>query len=161
MDQVIDTMVKNYILVRTDEPTPVINNIMTTLKASGKKRYLLDSCAVNLNTRRAQVALTPKHDIFQYIGTVKHLTVLDIQNTYFSIEIAKNKIPLFSFYNSKRERHAFKRAPQGHHSSCEVLERLMQSVISVSKYALNYCDDIYIATPGTFEEHIIEVEKNL
>ena len=159
LDQVIDTMVKNDILVRTDEPTPVINNIMTTLKSSGKKRYLLDSRAVNLVTRRAQVALTPKHDIFQHIGTAKHLTVLDIQNAYFSIEIAKDKIPLFSFYNSKRERHAFKRAPQGHHSSCEVLERLMQSVISVSKYALNYCDDIYIATPGTFEEHIIEVEK--
>ena len=159
LDQVIDTMVKNDIIVRTDEPTPVINNIMTTLKASGKKRYLLDSRAVNLVTRRAQVALTPKHDIFQHIGTSKYLTVLDIQNAYFSIEIAKEKIPLFSFYNSKRERHAFKRAPQGHHSSCEVLERVMQSVIGVSKYALNYCDDIYIATPGTFEEHIIEVEK--
>ena len=55
LDQVIDTMVKNDILVRTDEPT---------LKASGKKRYLLDSRAGNLVTRRAQVALTPKHDVF-------------------------------------------------------------------------------------------------
>ena len=60
LDQVIDTMVKNDILVRADEPTPVINNIMTTLKASGKKGYLLDSRAVNLVTRRAQVALIPK-----------------------------------------------------------------------------------------------------
>jgi len=96
LDEVIDTMVKNDILVRTDEPTPVINNIMTTLKSTGKKRYLLDSRAVNLVTRRAQVALTPKHDIFQHIGTAKHLTVLDIQNTYFSIEIAQDKVPLFS-----------------------------------------------------------------
>ena len=50
LDQVIDTMVKNDILAHTDEPTPVINNIMTILKGSGKKRYLLDSRAVNLVT---------------------------------------------------------------------------------------------------------------
>ena len=35
----------------------------------------------------------------------------------------------------------------------------MQSVTSASEFALNYCDDIYIATPGTFEEHIVEVGK--
>ena len=161
LDQVIDVMVENDILVQTDEPTPVINNILTTLKASGKKRYLLDSRSVNLITKRRQVALTPKHDIFQHIGLSDHLTILDIQNAYFAIEIAKEKIPLFSFYNSWCKRYAFKSAPQGHHSSSEVLERVMQSVIGCSKYALNYCDDIYVATNGTFEDHLIEVEKVL
>ena len=154
-------MTKNGILTQTDEPTPVINNILTTLKASGKKRYLLDSRSINLITRRRQVALTPMHDMFQHIGLSKHLTILDVQNAYFAIEIAKEKVPLFSFYNSKRVRYAFRRAPQGHHSSAEVLERVMQSVISASKYALNYCDDLYIATSGTFEDHLVEVEKVL
>ena len=136
LDEVIEQMAENDILVQTDEPTPVINNILTTLKHSGKKRYLLDSRGVNLMTKRRQVALTPPHDVFQHVGSATHLTVLDVTNAYFSIEIAKDKVPLFSFYNSRRVQYAFKRAPQGHHSSAEVLERVMQSVLKIIRSAI-------------------------
>ena len=37
LDEVISEMTKNGILTQTDKPTPVINNILTTLKASRKK----------------------------------------------------------------------------------------------------------------------------
>ena len=95
------------------------------------------------------------------LGGAKYLTVVDIQNAYFAIEIAPEKAPLFSFYNSRRERFCFQRAAQGFHGSAEALERVMRSVLKDLPSCLSYCEDMFIATSNTFEEHLEEVEKLL
>ena len=146
LDRMIQTLEDNNIVASTDAPTPVISNILITRKKSGAARYILDSRGTNLVCKRQQIAMTPTRDVLQEAGSADFVTVLDITNAFFSINVAKSKTPLFSFYNSKRERKCFIKMPQGFHSSPTILQKCLNSVTKNIPECLSYADDLFLCT---------------
>jgi hypothetical protein len=146
LDNMISTLESNGIVSRTDAPTPVISNILICKKRSGEPRYILDSRATNLVCKRQQVSMCPTNDVLQEAGSADFVTQLDISNAFFSINVAESKTPLFSFYNSRRERYCFRKMPQGFHSSPAVLTKCLNSVTKDIPECIAYADDLFLCT---------------
>ena len=157
----IEDMVKADIITPIDKASPIISNILITKKKSGKPRFCLDLRLINHATKKLPCVVTPLQEVFQNFSRNRHHSTLDISNSFFSIPIKENKIPLFSFFDTKRRRYAFKKAPMGYKNSPYFLSAALNKTLQDFANVAIYLDDIVLSTNGTISEHITMVGEIL
>ena len=161
VDKVLEQMIKYGILERTTKPSPIISNLLCVKKKTGKPRIILDSRIINSNVKKIPCPISHINTVFTHFSGKDWITSLDVSNAYFSIPIKRQKIPLFSFYNARKQRLAYTRLAQGFINSGYFLEMLMAKVLANHPDAWSYCDDVFLATSGTLEEHLMALDKLL
>ena len=160
-DKAIFEMTQAGIIGPIDDPSPVISNLLITKKKNGKPRFCLDLRLINQATKKAPIAMTPLQEVFQSFANSTHHTAIDLSNSFFSIPIKRNKVPLFSFFDSKRRRYAFFRCPQGYKNSNFHLSNALNKALQGIDNVYSYCDDLTVSTNGTIFDHIAKINEVL
>ena len=154
VDRAIADMVQAGILCEVDQASPIISNLLVTKKKSGKLRFCLDLRLINHATKKIPCTVTPLMDVFQNFARKQFHSSIDVSNSFFSIPINPKKVPLFSFFDSKRKRYAWRVTPQGWKNSPQFLSQALNTALKDIADASVYCDDIFLSTAGTMEDHI-------
>jgi hypothetical protein len=162
VDKTIGNMVRHGILRNcSDEATPIISNLLTTRKKDNSIRILLDMRVLNSNCLKLPVVMGNYNELFDKTRGAKYITKFDISNAFFQIPLRHDKQAFTSFFDSHRNRYCFTRCPQGFKNSPSYMEAMMRKILQRSPNAFSYCDDIVLATNGTFPEHLDEIEQIL
>jgi hypothetical protein len=162
VDTIIQDMVKYGILRDcSNEATPIISNLLTTRKRDNSIRILLDMRVLNSNCLKLPVVMGNYNELFDKTRGAKFITKFDISNAFFQIPLRFDKQAFTSFFDSNRNRYCFTRCPQGFKNSPSYMEAMMRVILHDIPDAFSYCDDIVLATNGTFREHLAQIEKVL
>jgi hypothetical protein len=162
VNAIIKEMVNNNILRDcSHEATPIISNLLTTKKRDGSLRILLDQRVMNANCIKLPVVMGSYDELFEKLQGAKFVTKFDISNAFFQISLRRDKQAYTSFFDSNQNRWCFQRCPQGYKNSPYYMEALMRILLHDIPSAFSFCDDIILPTNGSFEEHMVEVNKIL
>ena len=160
-DQLIQYYLDKGILEYSKIASPFISNLHFVKKKSGKIRATLDSRIINDNTEKLSMSLTSHNEILSLISGTNHLTSVDVSNAYFATSLDPESAAHTSFFDHRQNRLNFTCTPQGFINSGYYLDLLLSKILSDITSTHWFADDIIIATSGSFEDHMKEVEKVL
>ena len=150
---ILRQMIRAGIVVQTNDYSPILNAILVSRKSSGKLRLLLDARLLNASSHAPVCAATPLNAVFAHLNQARFVTVVDATNAFFTIPVAPAKVPLLSFM-FKNQKYALTRAPQGWKGSPAYLEALVGKAIENVPEAINFADDIILASTDSPEHHL-------
>jgi hypothetical protein len=109
VEEIIEQYIEYDILAPCDKVTNHVSNIFVIRKKSGLlERVLWDARLVNANSVRIPSHVATNSEIIHHFSGKRWLTLLDITNAFYSIELEESCQPLTSFYDHKRRRLMFK-----------------------------------------------------
>ena len=160
VEVILRQMLRAGIVVQTNDYSPILNAILVSRKSSGKLRVLLDARLLNVSSHAPVCAATPLNAVFAHLNQARYVTVVDATNAFFTIPVAPAKVPLLSFM-FKNKKYALRRLPMGWKGSPAYLEALIGKAIENVPQAINFADDIILASPGSPEHHLSLLDKLL
>ena len=157
---VLKQMIRAGIVVQTNDYSPILNAILVSRKSSGRLRVLLDARLLNVSSHAPVCAATPLNAVFAHLNQARYVTVVDATNAFFTIPVAPAKVPLLSFM-FKNKKYALRRLPMGWKGSPAYLEALIGKAIEDVPQAINFADDIIVASSDTPEHHLSLLDQLL
>ena len=157
---ILRQMIRAGIVVQTNDYSPILNAILVSRKSSGKLRVLLDARLLNVSSHAPVCAATPLNAVFAHLNQARYVTVVDATNAFFTIPVAPAKVPLLSFM-FKNKKYALRRLPMGWKGSPAYLEALIGKAIEDVPQAINFADDIILASADSPEHHLNLLDKLL
>ena len=162
VDKIVQEMVKYGVLREcSNEASPIISNLLTTRKRDNSIRILLDMRVLNSNCLKLPVVMGNYNELFDKTRGAKFITKFDISNAFYQIPLRHDIQAFTSFFDSNRNRYCFTRCPQGFKNSPSYMEAMMRVILQNIPDAFSYCDDIILATNGTFAQHVERIEEIL
>ena len=162
--EILDQLERYDIIRKCNEPSNYCSNILVIKKRDGKSiRLLFDGRLLNYDTKRLPMATTSKLEVLNHLVHKKHLTSMDLADSFFHIPLDKDSQPLTAFYSAVHsQRFCFKRAPQGLRNSPLYLKLLLDKIFSdMSDSCILFFDDLLIATNDSLDHHLKIVDKVL
>ena len=162
--EILDQLEKFNIIEPCDIPSPFCSNLLVVKKKDGQNiRLLLDARLLNHATVRLPSVLVSRQEVLAHLVDKTHVTTIDLSDAFWNLCLSEKTKPLTAFFSpSHGRRFCFTRLPQGAKNSPAYLKGLLDRVLSgLNDIALAYVDDVLVATKGTLEEHLIQVEKVL
>ena len=160
VEVILRQMIRAGIVVQTNDYSPILNAILVSRKSSGKLRVLLDARLLNVSSHAPVCAATPLNAVFAHLNQARYVTVVDATNAFFTIPVAPAKVPLLSFM-FKNKKYALRRLPMGWKGSPAYLEALIGKAIEDVPQAINFADDIIVASSDSPEHHLNILDKLL
>jgi len=161
---VLDQMLEFGIIRECNEPSLFCSNLLVTKKKDGASiRVLLDGRLLNHYMQRLPVNLVTHPELYAHLVKKKHVTVMDLSDSFFQMLLKKECQPLTAFYSEAHgKRYCFTRCPQGLKNSPLHLKLLLDTLVGdMALDVIHYADDIMVATDGTMEEHLDKVGEVL
>ena len=150
LKQAIDANVASDALVKVDEPTDWVHNLVIIEKKNGSLRLCLNPWLLNQVEREHYRIPTIQEIACDLKGKVVFST-LDLKDGYWQVELDAQSSFLCTF-NTPFGRHRFTRMPFGLKSAAEVFQKKNEAVFEGISGVYIVADDIIIAAP-TVEEH--------
>lgn len=130
-------------------------------KPGGKHRLVIDYRQLNQKMEIESVPLPDLHSAFNWFGSAKVFTMIDLNQAYHQIPLAEKSKPLTAFcvlWNL----YQFTRVPFGMATGAQVLTRLLDTIFHdvKFKYVYNYLDDLLVFSES-FEQHVTHLKEVL
>ena len=152
--KLIDQYVAAGVLAPTTEPCTFTSNIFIIPKKDGTFRLIFDGRVLSRFCKQLPLSLGSFDEIFSNLQGKTLVTKLDLSKAYDQIKVAPETSKLLSFFGPDNRRYKYLRAGQGLKFSSFFLNQAMEVILDGLPDVTSYCDDIFIATSGTFEEHL-------
>lgn len=149
----LDNMVKMGVIVKQEEPTPVVSNLVVVRK-NKKIRLCLDPTDVNRNILRRHYPLRTVEEIAARIGNSTWFTILDCKKGFWQVKVAEASQKYLTF-GTPWGRYSCKRLPFGLASAPEVFQNLITTLLEGMTNTDVSMDDILIY--ATSEEQLREL----
>ncbi|KAL1401413.1 hypothetical protein pipiens_006624 [Culex pipiens pipiens] len=153
----LDRMVEMGVIVKQEEPTPVVSNLVVVRK-NNKIRLCIDPTDVNKNILRRHYPLRTVEEIAARIGNAKLFTILDCKKGFWQIKVAENSQKYLTF-GTPWGRFSCVRLPFGLAAAPEVFQNKIATLLEGIKGVDVSMDDILIYA-GTREE-LSEITTNV
>ena len=155
----INKYVQCGVLAPTDKPCRFTSNIFIIPKKDGTFRLIFDGRLISKYCQQLPLSLGNLDELFSNLSGKTLVTKLDVSQAYFQIGVTEETSQLLSFFGPDSTRYAFKRTAQGLKFSSFFMEQMMSAILFGIPEAQSYCDDVFIATSGSFSHHLGVFEK--
>ena len=153
--QTIDKNVQTGVLVKVDQPTDWVSNLVIVEKKDGTLRMCLDPKDLNKAIKREHYSIPTMQDIASEFRGKKIFSTLDLRDGYWQIQLDEESSFLCTF-NTPFCRYRFTRMPFGIKSASEVFQKRNEAAFANIPGLHIVADDLIIAA-----ENIEEHEKTL
>lgn len=147
-------------IIRKVESSEWLNPVLAVPKPSGKLRICMDARDLNKLTKKNAYPQQNANRILSLIGKLKYISIIDLTDAYFQIELDEESQEKTAFAIPTRGTYVFCRMPMGLSNSgaelCSLIDSLFGSEFEPN--AFPYLDDIVIVT-DTFESHIQMIKR--
>jgi len=149
--QALDANVKSGVLVKVDQPTDWVHNLVVVEKKNGSLRLCLDPKNLNEVIKREHYRIPTIQEIASEFAGMKVFSTLDLKDGYWQVEL-DNESSLLCTFNTPYGRYRFTRMPFGLKSVSEVFQKRNETAFEGIKGIHIVADDIIIAA-RTIKEH--------
>ena len=155
----LDQNVKSGVLVKVDQPTDWVNNLVIVEKKNGSLRLCLDPRDLNKSIKREHYKIPTMQEIASEFAGKTVFSTLDLKDGYWQVQLDEESSLLCTF-NSPFGRYRFTRMPFGIKSASEVLQKKNEEAFSGIPGIHIVADDIIIAAVN-IEEYNQFSDKSL
>ena len=153
LKQTIDKNVKSGVLVKVDQPTDWVSNLVVIEKKDGTLRMCLDPKDLNKAIKREHYNIPTMQDIASEFHGKKVFSTLDLKDGYWQIQLDEESSLLCTF-NTPFGRYKFTRMPFGIKSASEVFQKQNDAAFANIPGLHIVADDLIIAAENTqSDEH--------
>ena len=157
--KLIDLYVAAGVLAPTSEACKFTSNIFLIKKSDGTFRLIFDGRILSRFCKQLPLSLGSFDEIFSNLQGKTLVTKLDVSKAFDQIKVDGPTSRLLSFFGPNNRRYKYLRAGQGLKFSSFFLTQAMEMILDGLRDVTSYCDDIFIATSGTFKEHLDLLEE--
>ena len=147
----LDKNVKSGVLVKVDQPTDWVNNLVIVEKKNGSLRLCLDPRDLNKAVKREHYKIPTMQEIASEFAGKTVFSTLDLKDGYWQVKLDENSSMLCTF-NTPFGRYRFTRMLFGIKSACEVFQKKNEEAFAGIPGIHIVADDIIIAAVN-IEEH--------
>ncbi|XP_053374212.1 uncharacterized protein K02A2.6-like [Mercenaria mercenaria] len=147
----LDRMFEEGIIIKENEPTDWVNNMVTVVKPNGSLRICLDPSDLNKCIKRPHYPLKTIEDVVTRIPNAKVFSKLDCVSSFWQVELDEESSKLCTF-NSCFGKFRFLRMPFGIKSASEVFQNVISEILDDIDGVEVIMDDILVTGTNT-EEH--------
>ena len=151
LKQTIDKNVKSGVLVKVDQPTDWVSNLVVIEKKDGTLRMCLDPKDLNKAIKREHYTIPTMQDIASEFHGKKVFSTLDLKDGYWQIQLDEESSLLCTF-NTPFGHYRFTRMPFGIKSASEVFQKQNEAAFANIPGLHIVADDLIIAAENT-DEH--------
>ena len=127
-------------------------------KKDGRVRFVSDFRKLNRQLKRAPYPLPHIKDMLYKLSNFSYATTLDLIMGYYNITLTDAAKQLCTI-TTPFGKYEYSHPPMGVCIAPDVFQDRMSSLFDDLEAVRVYIDDLLIVTSGTFEEHLLEVEK--
>ena len=157
--KLIDEYCKAGVLAPTCEPCTFTSNIFIIPKKDNTFRLIFDGRILSKYCQALPLALGNFDEIFSDLADKTFVSKMDVSKAYDQISVTPETSRMLSFFGPDAKRYVYLRAGQGLKFSSFFLSQAMDTILFGMKNVKSYCDDIFSASNGTFEEHLKTLEE--
>ena len=165
--EIIDKQVDNFLKRGIIRPSTSPWASPVTLQPKPHKikpewRFCIDYRGVNSQTEKDAYPMPLIQHCLEFCSKADWLTLIDIKDAYWHIEMDPASIPITAFVTRKGH-FEWTRLPFGLCNAPATFQRYVNDVLRehLGVRCSAFFDDVNIFTTGTFEEHLADVEKVL
>lgn len=140
----LETMERNGIIVKRDEPTAWVNSMLVVEKKDGSIRLCIDPRELNKAIMREHYQVPTFDDVLPRLAGKKLFSIIDMKDGFWHIELDEESSKLVTF-NTPFGRYSFTRLPFGISSAPEVFQKRAQQTFGDIEGVNIVFDDIIIA----------------
>ena len=149
--QAIEANAKSGVLVKVDEPTDWVHNLVVVEKKNGSLRLCLDPRNLNAVIKCEHYRISTIQEMASKFAGKSVFSTLDLKDGYWQVELDEDSSFLCTFA-TPFGRYRFTRMPFGIKSASEVFQKTNEAVFEGIKGIHIVADDIIIAA-STVEEY--------
>jgi len=147
----LESMERNGIIVKRDEPTAWVNAMHIVEKKDGSIRLCIDPRELNKAIMREHYQVPTFDDVLPRLAGKKPFSIIDMKDGFWHVELDEESSKLVTF-NTPFGRYSFTRLPFGLNSAPEVFQKRAQQTFGDIEGVNVVFDDIIIAA-STVPEH--------
>ena len=147
----LDKNMKSGVLVKVDQPTDWVSNLVIVEKKNGSLRLCLDPRDLNKGIKREHYKIPTMQEIASEFAGKTVFSTLDLKDGYWQVQLDEDSSRLCTF-NTPFGRYRFTRMPFGIKSASEVFQKKNEEAFAGIPGIHIVADDIIIAAVNT-EEH--------
>ena len=155
--QAIDANVKSGVLVKVDQPTDWVHNLVVVEKKNGSLRLCLDPRYLNDVIKREHYRIPTIREIASEFAGKSLFSTLDLKDGYWQVELDESSSYLCTFA-TPFGRYRFIRMPFGLKSASEVFQKRNEAAFEGIEGIHIVADDIIIAASNVEEYNKIFTE---
>ena len=118
----LESMERNGIIVKRDEPTAWVNSMLVVEKKDGSIRLCLDTKELNKAIMREHYSVPTFDDVLPQLSGKKFFSIIDMKDGFWHVELDEGSSKLVTF-NTPFGRYSFTRLPFGISSAPEVFQK--------------------------------------
>ena len=134
--------------------------MFTIVKPDGSLRSLADLRELNKRIKRKPFPLPKINDLLQKLEGFQYATSLDLNMGYYHIELTPNSSRLCTIV-LPWGKYEYLRLPMGLCNSPDIFQEKMSELMVGLEFARAYIDDLLVVSKGSFDTHMIHLEKVL
>ena len=151
LKKTIERNVQCGVLVKVDQPTDWVNNLVIVEKKNGTLRMCLDPKELNKAIKREHYRIPTMQEIASEFSGKKVFSTLDLKDGYWQIQLDEESSLLCTF-NTPFGRYRFTRMPFGIRSASEVFQKHNETAFADIPGLHIVADDLIIAA-NDIDEH--------
>ena len=159
LHKAIEANIKSGVLVKVEQPTDWVHNLVIVEKRNGSLRLCLDPRALNDVIKREHYRIPTIQEITSDLTRKKVFSTLDLKDGYWQVELDEESSLLCTF-NTPFGRYRFTRMPFGLKSASEIFQKRNEAIFEGIDGIHIVADDIIIAA-SDLEEHNAILHKML
>lgn len=150
LKETLDDLLKRDIIMKVEEPTEWVNNIVLVEKPNKKIRICLDPLHLNKFVCNDQHNIPTIDELGLKLKNKSIYTVLDLKEGFYHVPLENDSMKICTF-STPFGKYCFKRLPFGLNISPEVFQRMNEKIFGDLGIGI-YFDDLIISA-HTEEEH--------
>ncbi len=155
----IDQYCAAGVLQPTTEPCKFTSNIFVIPKKDGTFRLIFDGRILSKYCQALPLALGNFDEIFADLTDKQYVSKMDVSKAYDQIRCSPETSKLLSFFGPNCQKYIYTRAGQGLKFSSFFLTQAMDKILFGMEGTRSYCDDIFVASSASFDDHLDRLEK--
>ena len=157
--KLIDEYCKAGVLAQTTESCRFTSNIFIIPKKDQTFRLIFDGRILSKYCQALPLALGNFDEIFAELAGKEFVSKMDVSKAYDQISVTPETSRMLSFFGPDAKRYIYLRAGQGLKFSSFFLNQAMDTILFGMDDVKSYCDDVFLSSNTTFEEHLLLLEK--
>ena len=139
----LDSLVKQEIIAKVDEPTDWVNSLVCVTKANGDLRLRLDPKDLNRANKRPHHCTLTLDEVLSKLNGAKYFSIVDARSGYWNIKL-DHESSLYTTFNTPHKRYRFLRLPLGLICAQDIFQRKVDETFGDLPGVTGIADDIIV-----------------
>ena len=139
----LDSLVKQEIIAKVDEPTDWVNSLVCVTKANGDLRLCLEPKDLNRAIKHPHHCTLTLDEVLSKLNGAKYFSIVDARSGYWNIKL-DHESSLYTTFNTPYGRYRFLRLPFGLTCAQDIFQRKVDETFGDLPGVTGIVDDIIV-----------------